>query len=154
VGAPVELVDVAPTILELAGIDTVPLHFHGDSLLPLVRGDVPPAGQRIAVSEEVVRYRDRDDPAVWGSVFFDGWHFLTWPENGEVHAYHYVQDPEETRPRVLRADDGVAREVLTLLRELKTTNLGTWSVLGGRAPDDVHVTPEAEERLRALGYVE
>jgi arylsulfatase A-like enzyme len=154
VAAPVELVDVAPTILELAGIDAAPLRFHGESLLPLVHGDGSPAGQRIAVSEEVVRYRDRDDPAVWGSVFFDGWHLLTWPDDGEVHAYHYVQDPEETHARVLRADDRVAREALTLLRELKTTNLGTWSALGGRASDDVHVAPEAEERLRALGYVD
>ena len=154
VAAPVELVDVAPTILELAGIDAAPLHLHGESVLPLIRDQGPPGTQRIAVSEEVVRYRDRDDPAVWGSVFFDGWHFLTWPDNGELHAYHYVQDPEETQPHVLRADDRAAREVLTLLRELKTTNLGTWAALGGRTPDDVQVAPEAEERLRALGYAD
>jgi arylsulfatase A-like enzyme len=155
VAAPVGLVDVAPTILELAGIDAAALLSHGESLLPLVQDDAPPAVPRIAVSEEVVRYRARDDPAVWGSVFFDGWHFLTWSDAGELRAYHYAEDPEEARPVLLRSDRGVAREVAFLLRELKAVNVGTWSALdGGRAADDIHVAPAAEERLRALGYVE
>ena len=41
---PVQLIDVMPTVLDLAGIDTSELVLQGDSLVPLLRGELAPNG--------------------------------------------------------------------------------------------------------------
>ena len=60
-GALVELVDIAPTLLELAGLP-VPLRMQGLSLLPILRGEAPPDHHRDFVRCEFYRALNPDVP--------------------------------------------------------------------------------------------
>lgn len=99
----VELVDIAPTLAEMAGLP--PGRTHGESLLPMLRGRRQPNRHREAVRCE---YRDalnmhaphateKHTPA-WGTMHCDGrhklsvYHGLEW---GEL--YDLREDPHEHR---------------------------------------------------------
>ena len=55
----VELIDIAPTLLELAGLP-VPLRMQGRSLLPILRGELPPDKHRDFVRCEFYRAQNPD----------------------------------------------------------------------------------------------
>ena len=66
---PVQLLDVMPTILDIAGIDSTGLLLQGRSLLPLSDGREGVWG-RIALSEELTNFHGEEGREVWASVFF------------------------------------------------------------------------------------
>ena len=55
----VELIDIAPTLLELAGLP-IPLRMQGRSLLPILRGELPPDQHRDFVRCEFYRAQNPD----------------------------------------------------------------------------------------------
>ena len=57
---PVELLDVMPTILDIAGIDTTGMLLQGRSLLPLIEGRE--AGPRLALSEGLTNFHGEEGP--------------------------------------------------------------------------------------------
>lgn len=156
VAHPVELVDVVPTILELAEIDASGLLLHGDSLLPLIEApDSADWQDRLAVSEEVTGYETRggDEPAA-GSVFFRGLHVLDTKKKKPSGVYSYVSDPEE-RSRLPASDTkDLSSEANALLERLKSTNLETWRAIAGPESNVIRTDPDVREQLKALGYVE
>jgi arylsulfatase A-like enzyme len=153
--APTQLLDVAPTVLELAGVDPARLPLQGDSLLPLARGETWP--ERLALSEEVISY-DRSHPErVRASLFFGRWHVLWSRHEGEraVRAFDYFDDPQEERPlRTAAWDPLLQLRTLALLRELKEANQQIWREMTRGAAEAVPLDPETQEQLRALGYIE
>jgi arylsulfatase A-like enzyme len=156
VSEPVGLIDLAPTLLELVGVDPTALPFQGRSLVARARGEEP--GSRLVVSEEVISYQ-RDEPErVRVSLFFRGWHLLRSRVHGEksVWAYRFAEDPEEVRPLpTLRFDPLMRWRVVTLMRQLKNANLSLWAELSREAgSDDVRLDPETQDQLRALGYID
>ncbi|MGI9432377.1 MAG: sulfatase [Myxococcota bacterium] len=152
---PTQLLDVMPTVLELAGIDPKQLPLQGDSLLPLARGEAWP--DRVAISEEVISY-DRSRPErVRASLFFRRWHLLWSRHEGErtVRAFDYHADPQEERPLATAAWDRLLRrDLLALLRNLKESNLQIWREMTRGAAEAVPLDPETQEQLRALGYID
>jgi len=152
---PTQLLDVTPTVLELAGIDPKRLPLQGDSLLPLARGEAWP--DRVAISEEVISY-DRSRPErVRASLFFRQWHLLWSRHEGEraVRAFDYQADPQEERPLATAAwDPLLRRSLLSLLRDLKAANLEIWREMTRGAAEAVPLDPETQEQLRALGYID
>lgn len=92
----VQWMDIAPTVLEAAGVD-VPKNWESESLWPMLRPDAEPAGGRNAVyaelgqdhiqsdAEMMIMRRDRE----WKLVFYLG------QDNGEL--YDLKADPRETR---------------------------------------------------------
>jgi arylsulfatase A-like enzyme len=155
---PVQLTDIAPTILELAGIDVEQLPLQGSSLLPLTRGEVPAGGEpSVAVSEEVTTYHTKLDPAVRASLFFDRWHLLRTHHQGRtsLRVFDYVADPNELEPLASASlDPLLQRRVLAWLRSLKAANLVIWEKITRGDTEEVRFSPEVHEQLRALGYVE
>ena len=153
---PVQLLDVAPTILELAGVDATPLLLQGDSLLPLWRGAPQPA-PRLAHSEEATSYQ-RDRPErVRASLFYRGWHVLhtSHEDRRSVWIFDRRSDSGEERPLATRGLDLLLEPALVgLLRAQKEANLAIWSALAAGAPEEIPLDPEAQEQLRALGYIE
>jgi arylsulfatase A-like enzyme len=152
---PVELVDVAPTILELAGVPLEPLLLQGDSLLPLIRHPDAP-WERLAVSEEVSSYKRHRAHRVRGSLWLGSQHVLRsrHADQRSVWLFDYRSDPGEETPLAIPGHALYERRILRLLREQKRANLALWRALVRGAPADVRLDPESREQLRSLGYVE
>jgi len=140
VDAPVSNVDLAPTILDLLGLDATPLQAVGRSLRPLLEGrkDDPKAGPRLqfasigalrSVSDG--RYKLIQDLGAGTSALFD-----------------LQADPGETTD-ILRQE----RRTFHRLREA----LGFWlqqNEGGEVAGMSLRQAAEAEKKLRSLGYLE
>jgi arylsulfatase A-like enzyme len=158
VSGPVQLADIAPSILEIAGVDVDPLPLQGSSLLPLVRDAASPQDDRsVGVSEEVTSYPARRDPMVRASLFFDRWHFLrTEHEDRELlQVFDYVADPDELEPLASASlDPLLQRRVLGWMRRLKAANLAIWEQTTRGGTEEVHFDLGVQDQLRALGYIE
>jgi arylsulfatase A-like enzyme len=139
---PVSLIDLAPTLLDLAG---VPPHasFEGRSLEPLLRGD---AGSGSPPSDVLLELVDKGEEAdtrghAWGLVR-GSTKLLVDPEGRSEH-YDLGRDPAERAPS--QGADEVLPEALRQIR----------ADLAIRANPDSERVPldEAEkQRLRELGY--
>ncbi len=89
----VRLMDIMPTLLELAGLDPSPLSLDAESLVPLLRPSAGPS-DRLAVSV--------DEPSGLVAVRFGGWKYIQRPrESG----------PPEEKLFDLRADPAEAHDV-------------------------------------------
>jgi arylsulfatase A-like enzyme len=168
---PVQLLDVMPTILDFAKVDTSGLVMQGDSLVSLIEGrDADYWKSRVVASEEVT---SRDRAKGWrntglrvsGSLFYGDWHFISsrsfWPRRGFV--------PESLRLKVFnQADDPQEGNSLArffpdaYLRYRFTSGLDELQALGEEAQHKFRSTqdtnyefdPDTLEHLKALGYVE
>jgi len=157
----VQGMDVMPTILDLAGVDTENLLMQGSSLVDLIEGRrMDYWNDRVVMSEEPMA-SPTDDPCPYGSLFFRGWHFLAStgmrgvPHAIDKRAYHYVVNPEEARPSFrlvpnvlawFRHDPVVCDVQADLIAARKS-----W--VGGANAGALKINPATLERLRALGYI-
>lgn len=174
IGTPVQLIDIMPTILEIAGVDNDLLLEHGDSLVSLIAGDRPELWDfRLALSEEVV-LRNIDDPSEWGSIFHRGWHHIDsdylggmlnqlivqrrkkarWPfAYLKSQFLNYRNDPAEKNYwGLLHIDPFLKRSLNRFMHELQDNNLAVQESIrkGKEAPAPVDL--EAIEALEDLGY--
>jgi arylsulfatase A-like enzyme len=143
-GAPVSLVDVVPTLLELLGIE-VDVPAQGRSLVPLARSaDAPGFRDRAIYAEqgrqgEVVAVRTADHKWILG------------PRKGGPVRFEIVADPREqqgvTAPDALAPGQAWARAYEEDAKRVK-------AILSGAAPVTVPVGDETQAELRALGYLE
>ena len=154
----VELIDVAPTVLALAGAPR-PIGFRGRSLFD-ADGAAPPvsvvqhpvpldeiAARRQAVTGDIGSVAGM--PARrWGSgrgqfaVIEGPWKAILSPHGAEL--YDLAADPDETDDRAATRSEAVAA-ARERLAEWQRTH-------PERAPRGAEVGPAARERLRALGY--
>ena len=166
----VQLADVVPTVLELAGIDHGDLLLQGESLVSLIEGREPEYWrERLVVSEEPTAMI-KNDPCPCGSLFYRNWHLVastwTWPGGPlvswfptpqavlKMRAFDFHEDPREESLFWSFLPDLYLRwlhyDAVTRLREI-----------GGSiheritADDDAskRLDPETLEHLRGLGYV-
>jgi arylsulfatase A-like enzyme len=168
---PVQLLDVMPTILEFAGVDSSGLTMQGDSLVGLMEGRDPEYwASRVIASEEVTTrdrvkdYRNRG-LRVMGSLFYGPWHFMSsrgfWPRRGVVpeslrlKVFNQAEDPQELDERLRFFPDAYLRYRYTSgLNQLQ--RLGEEAHRRFRSTDETNYEfdPETLEHLKALGYVE
>ena len=141
VEARVGLVDVAPTILQEAGL-SIPTAMQGQSLLAIIK-PVPAAttGDRPAYAETDYPHR----------AF--GWSSLRALRSGK---YLYIQAPQKelydqiSDPKAARNLSASAKAVTeTLTEQLEAFRAKTATTI----PELTGVTPEQAEKLKALGYV-
>src|SRR5919106_358705 len=82
---PVQLIDVMPTILELAGVDAADLLLQGDSLVGLIEGREPERWRdRVVISEEPV-VMHKQGPCRCASVIHRDWHV-----NSSIAPYRWI----------------------------------------------------------------
>ena len=148
----VQNLDIMPTILDLAGVDTSDLLVQGESLLPLmIDGREGPWSRNLAYSEEALLKKSRLDPRPYGTVFFDRWHLLD-----SLHApmtlFDLGADPMELNP--LRMNRGSSERLRTFLDEMQRAELEIWRNITGGEEQDVALDPETIDELKALGYLE
>jgi arylsulfatase A-like enzyme len=147
---PVQILDVMPTILDIAGIDASGLLLQGRSLLPLSEGRE--SGPRIVLSEEVTNFHGEEGPEVWASVFFRQWHVLRTSSLGAAVLFDLADDPREEdagreAPELVESSE-------QLMRKMKETNVGIRLALMAGGAQGVQTSTEDQERLRALGYIQ
>lgn len=110
---PVSLVDLAPTILDLYGLET-PGEMMGQSLVPLLRGE------EVALTRPIIADSSRLQRAV---VFPDGLKIIHDRRRDTVELFDLKRDPRELRDRFdLSGKDGDAR-LITLKAFFKTHTL-------------------------------
>jgi arylsulfatase A-like enzyme/predicted Zn-dependent protease len=135
----VRIVDVMPTILELVGAPA-PAAVQGVSLVPLGRGE----------KRDLLAFGE-----TWYPRYHYGWSELTAVRDGRYkfiaaprrELYDTQTDPGETRDLVA-SNPRVADALERALREMAAR-----TAVAAVAQTPRSVDPEAEERLRALGYV-
>jgi arylsulfatase A-like enzyme len=166
----VQLVDVMPTVLELAGVDRTELLLQGDSLVSLIEGAEPQHWRdRLAISEEPHIMQKRR-PCSCASLLFRDWHVISstglWPPNRtdpilpgiqtfiKTHVYRFRDDPKEQVPALSFLPDLYVRWLANdTVSELREVNQTTWRKLSEGEDVDLQVDPETLEHLRGLGYV-
>jgi arylsulfatase A-like enzyme len=166
---PIQLIDVLPTVLELAGIDGEDLVLQGKSLVPLLRDSEPVSlPDRVLVSDEVIG-RLRDDTRPWGSVYFDGLHFLNSRKffdrkelaspgldpTQRIEAFRFLEDPAESANLALDpAWQAWRDETSDFLQQLVEKNLRLWAAMTLESDDEIRLDPQVREQLKGLGYIQ
>jgi arylsulfatase A-like enzyme len=157
VSTPVELLDVAPTVTELMGVDDSEAGWTGRSLVPLLEdADLLPSQWELrpTFSELVV------DPGPKYSrvVVFRGWKYIhTWQSNIDVTwewLFHLQEDPLE-KINLIHSEDPEAVRALAGLRELlRTHSLATKAKAEALGPAGaVEMDADMERLMRQLGYI-
>ena len=167
---PVQLLDVMPTILDLAGIDTDQLLMQGDSLLSLIDGSRQGFwDSRLCFSEEVVNRNNKFDGRPFGSFFIGGGHvlnsieFLPFKQRSMpsyldplfFKAFHYEDDTAEDRPLKIFYTDLFGKLLAgRVMKNFHSANQNLWKALSSQTPATITVDPTVQEKLRALGYLQ
>ncbi|MEO7132771.1 MAG: sulfatase-like hydrolase/transferase [Vicinamibacterales bacterium] len=130
----VGLIDLTPTVLDLIGAppDTM---LPGQSLRHLAAAD---AGARPVYLEAMDGFLTAGAAAV-SAVVIDGWKLIAAPI---PELYELSGDPDESRNAISTAAER-AQQMRVVLSPLSVTSA---------APAGISVSPEAEARLRSLGY--
>jgi len=165
----VQLIDVMPTVLELAEIDTTDLLLQGDSLVSLIEGNEPERWRdRVVVSEEPISMT-KEDPCACASLVHRDWHVISsprfWPVRGAAHLPHLYtfvktgvfrlrDDPTEESSILSFFPDLYLRWFAnSTISSLREANQATWRKLTEGDSIDLQVDPDTLEHLRGLGYV-
>lgn len=91
----VELVDLAPTILDLAGIE-IPQRMQGSSLSDILQGKADPDAHKQSVYCEYYNSLPGAHKGVFATMYFDGRYKLTVFHGSEIgELYDLETDPEE-----------------------------------------------------------
>ncbi len=137
---PVMAIDIAPTVLDLLGIEA-PATFEGRSILRGAHGPETPLVSLGAYGRDELEKRI----GTQFSVRRGPWRYVVNSRDGSEELYDHRDDPAERR--------NVAATTAAILAELRPTLQGVLAATGGAARP-VDITPEHREKLRALGYVE
>lgn len=146
IAEPVQMADLPPTLLEVAGADAI-ADGVGESLLPaLVEGaaldpERPIFLQRREYAEPVVSGREVRGEKL--GVRRGRWKYIEAREEGTVELYDLETDPYE-RNNVAYAHPDPRHRLSKEIRRWQATS---------KRPPLPKVDPDAEKRLRALGYV-
>jgi arylsulfatase A-like enzyme len=151
----VELVDVAPTVLELSGI-TVPGVMQGNSLLPLLGGSGSWRSQP-AISEWT-RRKDQEQAPIGNSVsiIVDGWKLihntlLAYEGAPEFELFDHRADPLDLNDLAAENPEKV-EELAAMLESWRTRATEQALATGDDALNEM--SGEELERLRSLGYIQ
>ena len=147
----VQSLDVAPTVLDLAGIEK-PADMQGRSLVPLIRG-IEPDWRPYAVSESPFADKKALITGKWKYIYTPGTRPLNpvlRVEQAPGRSLHNLEDD----PRELRDVSAENPEIggrlhailLRLLPEAERARLA--------AKRDLEVHPDVVEQLKSLGYLQ
>jgi arylsulfatase A-like enzyme len=152
--APVSIVDVAPTLLELAGIGDA-ARVDGTSLVGVFDGEAPIAERSLLAEARATRRwldptrHEAFSPPLIAVRRGHEKFIVHRPDRGPAETmlrFDLADDPSESRP--LEIEPELRREIDALVdRYLERSRTAP-------DPEDPDVSPELRDRLRALGYAE
>jgi arylsulfatase A-like enzyme len=146
----VSLLDVAPTVVALAGLTPSP-RFEGRSLVPLLRPAAPsvPSGaappRSGAVATELAPTGGALDVRRHARALVDGTDKLVVAKGGDQELYDLSADPGETTPR-----SAIASARAAVLADRLAAMIGAPPQAASAAA--IPLDQATKERLRALGY--
>jgi arylsulfatase A-like enzyme len=158
VESPVELVDVAPTITELLGVDASQAGWAGRSLVPLLdplRRGASGDPERAQFSE--LGMETDHGEKVFRTITWHGWKYIHGEQPGMQAKWEWLfdlsKDPHEKADRL--ADTGA--EVVAMLAELRRrldehTRVCLERAASAGASESVNVPDELRENLNQIGY--
>lgn len=146
-------IDIAPTLLEILGIDATRIAFDGESALPAIHSPRPgPDRDAYSESRNLVAYSvphspgefDRKDDQLY-SLIQGKWKYIHHRfRPAESQLFDLEQDPFETRNRIGEEPE-IARRLAASLGEVEAI-----FAPGVETPPP----PDLRERLRSLGYLD
>ncbi|RPJ48434.1 MAG: hypothetical protein EHM19_02050 [Candidatus Latescibacterota bacterium] len=139
----VALVDVAPTLFELAGVPPM-AGWQGVSLVPLLEGKKT-EGPHYRFSESLLYGYE------WKAVVGDRFKFSWDEERDKMALFDLAADPAEKREISAEQREEAGRMAAVLLEWFRGILARTGGSLSG---EPVDMEEEVVEQLRALGYVE
>jgi len=142
VAAPVSLVDLMPTLLELLGTFRGDLRFDGASVADLVRGTSDEVPERTIALESWYGYANFDWAPLEGCVLAP----LKFQRARARRLFDRAADPDE-RANLWRADDPRARMLELRLDQLLAHPAATL------VPGGIELTSADSDRLAASGYL-
>ncbi len=161
IGQQVRLMDIAPTLLDLAGVESFPGGTEARNLGRLLRGGSLPYLEAFAESAPArPQFPEQDKislPGIrgkWRMVRTDRWKLIQIPrEDGDLYElYDLVDDPRETK-NLFPALEGEAQKLVPLLKAwLATDPLRDSESSGEEGLEELD--PSALEQLKSLGYVQ
>jgi choline-sulfatase len=148
---PVELVDLAPTLLQLLGVE-VPKLFRGSSFAPGLLGEDKGTGfdprRMVFLQRRLYETHEIDGFKVKGDKFglrAGAWKYIEAEEEGTRELFDLQGDPKEA-VNLAQKETARAERLSAAIRAWRTA-------LGQHARAASDDSREAEEALRALGYV-
>ena len=167
----VQVMDIMPTVLELAQVHTEDILMQGDSLVDLVEGRrMPEWRNRVTLSEEPsamdkTRSSRNTGVRVFGSMFYRDWHFIAsrrfwprrgyWPESFRLKAFDVADDRQEERSLWSFVPDLYMRYKYTqLLNHVQANGIEAWSRWTNGGDQEYRFDPDVLDQLEALGYVQ
>jgi arylsulfatase A-like enzyme len=166
----VQLVDVMPTILELAGISRGDLLLQGESLVDLIEGrNMDHWRNRVVVSEEPIALI-KDNPCTCASLIYREWHLVAstwiWPGGplrpwfptpqaiAKLRVFDFHKDPtEESLFWSFLPDLNLRWRHYHAISRLMEINGSIHARLTADDDSSKHLDPETLEHLRGLGYI-
>lgn len=167
---PVQLIDIMPTILDIAGIDKDKLVLQGDSLLTLIYESTSDfLDSRICFCEEVVNRSYKFDDRPFGSLIIGNWHIINsqdfLPPSFRhrlsrvapffCKAFDYTADREECQFINSFYFNFVGKFIACRL--IKNFHKGNQHICEAFMSDEeksIKTDPEVLKRLRDLGYLQ
>ncbi len=144
VAAPVQIMDLLPTILDAAGIEPDDILFQGRSLLPLVRGE-----QEEAFAERGIFIEGQLPDQV--SVRLGPFHFI--PEKNLW--FDLRDDPLETRPvNSFTLEFALKARARALARRYREVYRELHAKVASKTTEALDLDPETLKQLRTLGYID
>lgn len=144
VETPVPLLDLLPTLLEVAGAP-LPDPIRGQSLLPVLRGGEP--AERAIYSESPARRTSYDDKA----LRLGDYKLVYNVKLDRAELYDLAADPAEQRD-LAAAEPERAATMRSQLRAWTAAALETWAALPRSGSSSGALDAALEEALRQIGY--
>jgi arylsulfatase A-like enzyme len=161
VAEPVGLIDVMPTILQLAGVPA-PEHAMGVSLTQALQSEHAPADRRLFIEawNKGLCYGDRQTLPALG-VRLGAWTLARYHRDGanRYEQYDLANDPRERTNRY-ESGSATSRELQSILDGYQKDCAARAEMLRGRARpgmaagEEVELDARQREKLRALGYIQ
>lgn len=172
IARPVQLLDIMPTILDLAQIPTQEFMIQGDSLVSLINGKNEDYWRLRSILSEEVKLRQKNDPYALGSFFYGSHHLLysdrllpDWPHKKQadtsrkerlawVRVFNLTGDPTEAFiSKLIGADIILQFRTEAIFNELRRKNLSIWRSMAEQQEEAIAYDPNEMEQLRELGYI-
>ncbi len=147
--SPTELLDIAPTLYELVGIDHEEADLKGRNLAPALRGEVSYEAPDRPVFLFRRHYEAEDQARVRGIAYAvreGDWKYFYGPDEKRKELFNLRGDPGELQ-NVFAENPTISTQLHERLLEWRSSNSAELS-------DAPAISKEDREALEALGYVE